>query len=72
MAKHQKAKTNKSDERKHHGGNTTRHSFVRFGDGSSYPVGPWKVTSNAWTGASIIKEPFDAKQAELNRLAGFC
>ena len=72
MAKNQKPKANKSDARKHHGGNTTRNQFVRFGDGSAFATKPWKIDCGAYMGSSTIKEPFDAKQAELNRLAGFC
>lgn len=72
MAKNQKPKQPTNDLRKKHGGNTTRNSFVRFGDGSTYPVAPWKIDCGAYHGTSIIKEPFDAKQAELNRLAGLC
>lgn len=30
------------------------------------------VDGPAWLGTSTIKQPYDAKQAELNILAGFC
>lgn len=43
---------------------------ILMGKGSFQSLKPIQTT--AWQGASSFSEPFDAVQAEKNKLAGFC